>query len=131
MSPILEKAQKRYDEEIEWPENGKADFKMKCKQFVKIYSRIAALMVFDAPEWEKLYWYLKLLIPQLKVPQNGGIDMSDLLDHTDLNTYCLNRTALNVHIALNADETFLEPLVPKMVSAGGQEDDRIPFDVIL
>lgn len=131
LSPILDVAQSRYDNEIEWPENGQADFKMKCKQFVKVYSRIAALMVFDAPAWEKMYWYLRLLIPQLKVPQNGGIDISDLLDNTDLNTYALSRTALNEHIELDADETRLDPLAPKMVNAGGTEDDRTTFDIIL
>lgn len=131
LSPLLDRAQKRFDDEIEWPENGNADFKMKAKQFVKIYSRIAALMVFDAPEWEKLYWYLRLLIPQLKVPTNGGIDISDLLDHTDLNTYCLSRTALNVHIALDSEETRLDPLAPKMVNAGSPDDDRTQFDIIL
>ena len=131
LSPILDAAQNRYDNEIEWAENGQADFKMKCKQFVKVYSRIAALMVFDAPAWEKMYWYLRLLIPQLKVPQNGGIDISDLLDNTDLNTYCLGRTALNEHIQLDADETRLDPLAPKMVTAGGGEEDRTAFDIIL
>ena len=131
LSPILDVAQHRYDEEIDWPENGKADFKMKCKQFVKIYSRIAGLMVFDAPQWEKLYWFLRLLIPQLKVPQNGGIDISDLLDKTDLNTYCLSRTALNEHIELEAEETRLDPLTPKMVTAGEGEEERTPFDIIL
>lgn len=131
LSPILDAAQNRYDNEIEWPENGQADFKMKCKQFVKVYSRIAALMVFDAPAWEKMYWYLRLLIPQLKVPQNGGIDISDLLDNTDLNTYCLGRTALNEHIQLDAEETRLDPLAPKMVTAGGGEEDRTAFDIIL
>lgn len=131
LSPILDVAQSRYENEIEWPENGQADFKMKCKQFVKVYSRIAALMVFDAPAWEKIYWYLRLLIPQLKVPQNGGIDISDLLDNTDLNTYALSRTALNEHIELDADETRLDPLAPKMVNAGGTEDDRTAFDIIL
>ncbi len=131
LSPILDTAQNRYDNEIEWPENGKADFKMKCKQFVKVYSRIAALMVFDAPAWEKMYWYLRLLIPQLKVPQNGGIDISDLLDNTDLNTYCLSRTALNEHIQLESEETRLDPLAPKMVNGGGNEEDRTAFDIIL
>lgn len=131
LSPILDTAQNRYDNEIEWPENGKADFKMKCKQFVKVYSRIAALMVFDAPAWEKMYWYLRLLIPQLKVPQNGGIDISDLLDNTDLNTYCLSRTALNEHIQLESEETRLDPLAPKMVSGGCNEGDRTAFDIIL
>lgn len=52
LAPLLDAAQHRYDEEIEWPENGKADFKMKCKQFVKVYSRIAAIMAFDAPAGE-------------------------------------------------------------------------------
>lgn len=131
LSPILDAAQNRFDNEIEWPENGKADFKMKCKQFVKVYSRIAALMVFDAPAWEKLYWYLRLLIPQLKVPQNGGIDVSDLLDNTDLNTYCLGRTALNEHIQLDSEETRLDPLAPKMVAAGEGEEVRTAFDIIL
>lgn len=131
LAPILDRAQDRYDNEIEWPENGKADFKMKCKQFVKVYSRIAAIMVFDAPEWEKLYWYLRLLIPQLKVPRNGGIDISDLLDNSVLNTYALSRTALNIHIDLDEEETVLDPLAAKMVNAGPTEEVRTAFDIIL
>lgn len=131
LAPLLDAAQHRYDEEIEWPENGKADFKMKCKQFVKVYSRIAAIMAFDAPAWEKMYWYLRHLIPQLRVPENGGIDVSDLLDKTDLNTYCLSRTALNEQIVLNAEEAIINPLAPTMVNAGGTEEDRTQFDIIL
>lgn len=131
LAPLLDTAQHRYDEEIEWPENGKADFKMKCKQFVKIYSRIAAIMAFDAPAWEKMYWYLRHLIPQLRVPENGGIDISDLLDKTDLNTYCLSRTALNEKIELDAEEAVVNPLAPTMVNAGGADEDRTPFDIIL
>ena len=131
LAPLLDAAQHRYDEEIEWPENGKADFKMKCKQFVKVYSRIAAIMAFDAPAWEKMHWYLRHLIPQLRVPENGGIDVSDLLDKTDLNTYCLSRTALNEQIVLNAEEAIINPLAPTMVNAGGTEEDRTQFDIIL
>ena len=37
-APILDEAAHRFNHEIEWEENGKADFKMKCKQFVRIYS---------------------------------------------------------------------------------------------
>lgn len=88
-------------------------------------------MVFDAPAWEKLYWYLRLLIPQLKVPQNGGIDISDLLDNSALNTYALSRTALNVHIDLDDEETVLDPLAAKMVNAGPTEETRTAFDIIL
>lgn len=104
---------------------------MKCKQFVKVYSRIAALMIFNAPAWKKMYWYLRLLIPQLKVPQNGGMDVSDLLDKTNLNPYCLSRTALNEHIRLDTEETRLDPLAPKMVNTGDTEEVRTAFDIIL
>ena len=54
-APIIDAAADRFNFEIDWPENGKADFKMKCKQFVKIYSRVAAIMPFEMKDWEKLF----------------------------------------------------------------------------
>lgn len=131
LSPILDRAQERFDQEIEWGENGQAEFKMRGKQFVKVYSRIAALMSFDAPAWEKMYWYLRLLIPQLHIPGNGTDESDDLHDHVDLNTYGLARTALNVHVDLDVEETRLDPLAPTMVSAGDDEDDRSALDIII
>lgn len=129
-TPILDRAQHRFDVEIDWPELGKADFKMKCKQFVKVYSRLAALLPFNVPEWEKLYWFLKFLIPQLHVPTNGGDDMSDLLDNTNLSTYCLSRTAVNQKISLDDEETVIDPTAAAMAGASG-DDDRTELDIIL
>lgn len=65
------------------------------------------------------------------MPQNGGIDISDLLDNSALNTYALSRTALNVHIDLDDEETVLDPLAAKMVNAGPTEETRTAFDIIL
>ncbi len=59
LSPILDRSVERFENEIEWDENGKPDFKIKCKQFVKVYSRIAAIMPFENIKWEKLYWFLR------------------------------------------------------------------------
>lgn len=131
LSPDLDKAQERFEHEIEWGENGQAEFKMRCKQFVKVYSRIAALMSFDAPSWEKMYWYLRLLIPQLRISDTNGEHGDDLYDHVDLKTYGLARTAVNKRIQLDDDETRLNPLAAKMVSAGTDEDDRTALDIIL
>ena len=50
-APIIDAAADRFNFEIDWPENGKADFKMKCKQFVRIYSRVAAIMPFEMKDW--------------------------------------------------------------------------------
>ena len=130
-APIIDAAADRFNFEIEWPENGKADFKMKCKQFVKIYSRVAAIMPFEIKDWEKLFWFLRYLIPSLHVTNNGDDGLKDLLDSVDLNTYGLRRTALNETITLDAGETTIDPLKPTMVNAGAVEEEKDPLDEIL
>jgi hypothetical protein len=83
------------------------------------------------PDWEKLYWYLRFLIPDLHVDSTGE-DIKDLLDVVDLNTYGLRRTALNETIVLDAGETTIEPNKPVMVNAGTHEEEgKDPLDVIL
>ena len=129
-APILDTAVERFDHEIEWPENGKADFKMKCKQFVRVYSRVAAIIGYEVLDWEKLFWYLRYLIPDLHVDSTGE-EIKDLLDNIDLNTYGLRRTALNETIGLDAGEATLNPNKPVMVNAGDDDDDKDPLDKIL
>ena len=130
-APIIDQAAQRFNTEIEWDENGKADFKMKCKQFVKIYSRVAAIMEYEVADWEKMFWFLRFLIPSLIVAGPDIDHMRDLLDSVDLNTYGLRRTALNEPIALDAEETTIDPLKPVMVNAGGDEESADPLDQIL
>lgn len=131
-APIIDTCAQRFNLEIEWPENGKADFKMKCKQFVRVYSRVAAIMEYEMIEWEKLFWFFRYLIPQLVVKEKDSKDIKDLLDSVDLNTYGLRRTALNEKIGLDSAETTIDPNKPVMVNAGGDDEDpRDPLDVIL
>lgn len=131
-APIIDRAADRFNNEIEWPENGKADFKMKCKQFVKIYSRVAAIMDYEVVDWEKLFWFLRLLIPQLIVTSPGVEDIKDLLDSVDLNTYGLRRTALNETIVLDAGESTIDPLKATMVNAHPtDEPEKDPLDEII
>ena len=130
-APIIDAAADRFNFDIDWPENGKADFKMKCKQFVRIYSRVAAIMPFEMKDWEKLFWFLRYLIPGLHIAGPDIDSLKDLLDSVDLNTYGLRRTALNETITLDAEETTIDPLKPTMVNAGVVEEDKDPLDEIL
>lgn len=130
-APIIDTAAQRFNTEIEWPENGKADFKMKCKQFVRVYSKVAAIMDYEVKDWEKMFWFLRFLIPELHVESNGGKDIKDLLDYVDLNTYGLRRTALNETIGLDAGESVIDPNKPVMVNGGSNEEPKDPLDVIL
>lgn len=104
---------------------------MKCKQFVRVYSRVAAIMSFEMKEWEKLFWYLRFLIPCLKVNVAGRDDMTDLLDNVDLNTYGLRRTALNQPIELDSAETTLDPNKAAMAGAGSVESEDDPLEEIV
>lgn len=131
-APILDTCAERFNAEIEWEENGKADFKMKCKQFVRVYSRVAAIMEFEMLDWEKLFWFLRYLIPSLHIDKPGSVDLKDLLDSVDLNTYGLRRTSLNETITLDAGESVIDPNKPVMVNAGGNDNDPTdPLDKIL
>lgn len=131
-APILDTCAERFNNEIEWEENGKADFKMKCKQFVRVYSRVAAIMEFEMLDWEKLFWFLRYLIPSLHIDKPGTVDLKDLLDSVDLNTYGLRRTSLNETIMLDAGESVIDPNKPVMVNAGGNDDEPTdPLDKIL
>ena len=129
LAPYIDPAARRFNEEIDWPENGKADFKMKCKQFVRVYSRVAAIMPYTVVDWEKLMWYLRHLIPCLIVPKGEGL--GDLLDKVDLSTYGLRQTRLNESIVLDAGEATIDPNAPVMVNAGSQEEEKDPLDRIV
>ncbi|MDO4948784.1 MAG: DEAD/DEAH box helicase family protein [Bacteroidales bacterium] len=129
-APILDACAERFNTEIDWEENGKADFKMKCKQFVRVYSRVAAIMEFEVLDWEKLFWFLRHLIPSLHIDKPGD-DLRDLLDSVDLNTYGLRRTSLNETITLDEGESVIDPNKPVMVNAGGGDEPTDPLDQIL
>lgn len=130
-APIIDTAAERFNSEIEWADNGKADFKMKCKQFVKVYSKVAAIINYEVKDWEKLFWFLRFLIPELSIEPNGDKDIKDLLDYVDLNTYGLRRTALNETIELDSNETVMDPNKPVMASAGEDDEPKDPLDMIL
>lgn len=109
LSPIIDIAADRFNNQLELDNSHKVDFKIKAKQFVKIYSQMAAIMSFDMPIWEKLYWFLKFLIPKLKVQDSESDKLDELLDSVDLNSYGLQRVKLNHEIKLTEQASELDP----------------------
>ena len=131
LSPLLDRCVERFENEIEWEDNGKADFKIKCKQFVKVYSRVAAILPFENVKWEKLYWFLRALIPLLKVANPNQDDLEGLLESVDMNTYALRRTATNYTIELDPTASVLNPNSPNMAGAGTAETNQNQLDIII
>jgi type I restriction enzyme R subunit len=112
-------------------EEDKIDFKIKAKQFVKLYGQLACIIPFSKPEWEKLHWFLKFLIPKLKVMTKEQDQLDELLESVDLSTYGLERVRLNQHIELDSAATELEPENPNVRGHHGGEEDESPLDDII
>ena len=131
LSPIIDKAAERFNTSLELSHEEKADFKIKAKQFVKIYGQVAAIMSFEKLVWEQLYWFLKFLIPKLliKNPEDDQID--ELLNNIDLSTYGLQRTKLGHAIELDETESTLAPQNSNPRGTHGGEKEEDPLDLII
>lgn len=131
LSPIIDVAVARFDSELELSAEDKADFKIKAKQFVKIYGQMASILPYEVPAWEKLYWFLKFLIPKLKIEDPEADALDELLNSVDLNSYGLQRKKLNQQIELETEETILDPTNSNPRGAHGGEIVEDPLDEII
>ena len=131
LSPIIDTCAARFDHELELSDDDKVDFKIKAKQFVKIYAQLACIMPFDNIEWEKLHWFLKFLIPKLKIKDRDRDTLDELLESVDLSTYGLERIKLKESIGLDACDSELDPQNPNVRGAHGDNEPKDPLDEII
>lgn len=131
LSPVIDTAAARFNSELGLNEDEKADFKIKAKQFVKIYGQMAAILPYEVLNWEKLFWFLKFLIPKLIIEDAHRDTLDELLHAVDLSTYGLERVKLNASIGLDASETEIDPQNPNPRGAHGGGDEVDPLDLII
>jgi type I restriction enzyme, R subunit len=131
LSVILQLAEERFNTELELDDKGKADFKIKAKQFVKIYGQMASIMPYEVVKWEKLFWYLKFLIPKLVIQDPTKDSLDELLNSVDLSTYGLERVKLNTSIGLDDSEKAVDPPNPNPRGAHGTGAAEDPLDLII
>ena len=131
LSPIIDFAADRFNSGLEMDDNAKADFKIKAKQFVKIYGQMASILPFEVIKWEKLFWFLKFLIPKLIIVDPNKDKLDELLNSVDLSTYGLERVRLNTNIGLDASETELDPQNPNPRGIHNPDPDEDPLDLII
>ena len=131
LSPIIDIAAARFNIELGLENDAKIDFKIKTKQFVKIYGQMASIMPYEMVVWEKLFWFLKFLIPKLKVEDPDAELLDELLESVDLSSYGLQRVKLGYSIGLDSQETELDPQNPNPRGAHGTEKETNPLDDIV
>ena len=81
--------------------------------------------------WEKLFWFLKFLIPKLLIKDPTIDAMDEILNSVDLSTYGLERVKLNTTIELDATETELDPQNPNPRGAHGTDEQVDPLDRLI
>lgn len=131
LSVIIDVAASRFTSGLELEIDAQIDFKIKAKQFVKIYGQMASIMPFEVVDWEKVFWFLKFLIPKLKIDDPTQVSLDALLEAVDLSSYGLERVKLNHAIGLDASETELEPQNPNPRGAHDTDEQRDPLDEIV
>jgi len=131
LSPIIDVAAERFNATLEMDDKSKVDFKIKAKHFVKIYGQMASIMPFEVVVWEKLFWFLKFLIPKLIIKDPDKDPLDGLLNSVDLSSYGLERVKLNVNIGLDQSETEIEPQNPNPRGAHGIESEKDELDLII
>lgn len=109
LSPVIDIAADRFNMLLELKEEEKADLKIKAKHFVKVYGQIAAIIAFENMQWEKLFWFLKFLIPKMIVKQKQDELLDELLESVDLSTYGIERIRLNESLILDKELGELDP----------------------
>lgn len=129
LHPIIDTVVARFDSDLD--DEGRIDFKIKAKQFVKIYAQIAAIITFNNVNWEMLHWFLKFLIPKLKVKDPDKDKLDELLNSIDLSTYGLERSKLEVAIGLDPSETTLDPQNPNLRGGNFGDGFTDPLDEIV
>ncbi|SIO30837.1 type I restriction endonuclease subunit R [Halodesulfovibrio marinisediminis] len=131
LSPIIDQAASRFESELELENDAKIDFKIKAKQFVKIYGQMASIMPYEIVAWEKLFWFLKFLIPKLKVKDPDAEAFDELLESVDLSSYGLKRVRLNHIIKLDDSDSELDPQNPNPRGVHDGEKETDPLDEII
>ena len=92
---------------------------------------MASIMAYEIVDWEKLFWFLKFLIPKLIIKDKNQDMLDELLNSVDLSTYGLERVKLNISIGLNDNETELDPQNPNPRGVHGGDDEKDLLEIII
>jgi type I restriction enzyme R subunit len=119
LEPIINKCAETFYSQLN--EDSQVDFYVKAKIFNRTYSFLAKILTFSNNYWERLYWFLKFLLPKIKPQQDDDL-AKGILEAIDLDSYRLTRVTTD-NIKLAGDEE-IDPTSP---IGSGKKRDRL-FD---
>jgi type I restriction enzyme R subunit len=107
LDPLIDVCKENYEQDLS--EDQQVDFLVKAKSFYRTYAFLAKILSFNNAYWERLYWFLKFLIPKIKPLEEEDL-AKGVLSAVELDSYRLTK--------LTEDNIKLE--------GGGQVDPTPP-----
>jgi type I restriction enzyme, R subunit len=117
LDPIINSCVQQFKSDL----NGDAqiDFYVKAKSFFRTYAFLSKILSFKNNYWERLYWFLKFLLPKIK-PNNTEDLAKGILEAVDLDSYRLSKTTTD-DIKLEGG-TEIDPTPPMMKGKKGENE---------
>jgi type I restriction enzyme R subunit len=82
-------------------------FKSNAKNFMRTYAYLSKIIDYSVGYWEKLWLFLKHLIPKLKI-RDEAID-ENILEDIDMDSYRINRIG-TTKVSLEVNEGIIDPI---------------------
>jgi type I restriction enzyme, R subunit len=106
LDPIIDSSVHIFKNELDTDKQ--IDFKVKAKSFLRTYSYLAKIIDFNNPNWEKLWWYLKFLVPKLKIDDTDDT-MENIIESIDMASYRPSKQGTD-NISLGGDVGEVKPI---------------------
>lgn len=100
LEPIINKCAETFYSDLS--EDNQVDFFVKAKIFNRTYSFLAKILTFSNSYWERLYWFLKYLLPKIKPKEDEDL-AKNILETVDIDSYRLTRVTTD-NIKLDGNE---------------------------
>jgi type I restriction enzyme, R subunit len=117
LDPIIDACVANFKREL--IEDAQIDFFVKAKSFFRTYAFLSKILTFKNAYWERLYWFVKFLMPKIKPKENEDL-AKGILEAIDLDSYRLTRTTTD-NIGLIGGEE-IEPTPPIMKGKKGENE---------
>ncbi len=126
LDPIIDRSVEIFKNDL--TKDQQIDFKAKAKSFLRVYSYLAKILDFNNQDWEKLFWYLKYLVPKLYIEQTDDL-AEGILESIDMDSYRPSKETTQ-NIVLEPEPGEVAP-IPVEVGGGQQKPELDTLENIL
>lgn len=126
LDPIIDKSADFFKKDL--PKDQQIDFKAKAKSFLRVYGYLGKILDFNSQDWEKLFWYLKYLVPKLYIEQTDDL-AEGILESIDMDSYRPSKETTQ-NIVLEPEPGEVAP-IPVQVTGGQSEPELDTLENIL